>query len=63
MNNIIIRIVLTTITVLCMVLIFWFSSSPIDESTELSDSLIDNTVVQLVKMFDKKAKTKKFVVK
>ncbi len=61
MNNMTIRILLTIVTVLWMILIFWFSSSPIEESTELSDSLIDNTVVQIVKMFDKKAKTQKIV--
>lgn len=61
MNNTVFKIIITIITLIWMVVIFMFSNSPKDESTELSDSFIDNTIVQVVKMFDKKAKTKKII--
>ena len=61
MNNTILRVILTAITLIWMAVIFMFSNSPKDESTDLSNSFIDNTIVQVVKIFDKKAKTQKII--
>ena len=61
MNNTILRIILTAVTLIWMVVIFMFSNSPKDESTDLSNSLIDSTIVQVVKIFDKKAKAQKII--
>ena len=47
------KIVLTVLTIIWMIVIFMFSNSPADKSSDLSNSLIKNTIVRIVKIFNK----------
>ena len=47
------KIVLTILTIIWMIVIFMFSNSPADKSSDLSNSLIKNTIVKVVKLFNK----------
>lgn len=46
------KVILTTITILWMIFIFLFSSQEATESSKLSDSFIDKTVINVYKVFD-----------
>ena len=46
------RIILTALTVIWLIIIFYFSNQPASLSTENSSSLIKNTIVKIYKVFN-----------
>jgi len=46
------KVILTIATILWMIFIFLFSSQEANESSKLSDSFIDKTVINVYKVFD-----------
>ena len=57
------KIFLTILTVIWMIVIFLFSNSPADESSDLSNSFMKNTIVKIVKVFKKDLNEEEFMKK
>ena len=61
MDNTVLRIIFTIITIIWMVVIFMFSHSPSKESGDLSNKFIEKTIVSVVKTIDKNVNEKKLI--
>lgn len=49
------RIILTTLTIIWLIIIFYFSNQPAPVSSENSNSLIKNTIVKIYRLFNSDA--------
>ncbi len=47
------RAILVTVTVIWMIVIFMFSNAPGEESSDMSNSFINNTIVTIIRLFNK----------